>query len=355
MDALLGTMRQLPTAAERDARIAQILQALIERLRVRSGGFWLRDPASNTLELLSAVGDGPDREKVRDWLASSAAESVTPDLLDLALIQGEEHLGSFLFPRPPGPRSVREDFLSERALAQEAVPIILLTRLAEQARQAAAREERSRLAMEIHDTLAQYFAAILLQIGVAERIAPREPAEAWRLIAQAGQLARTAAEEARRSIWSLQPDAETYGDLSRTLARAVRETAAGAPESVEMHVYGDRRPLTPDIGMNLLRIGQEAVNNALRHARASRIRVELTYEATRVRLCVRDDGRGFDPQDEAERERYGLAGMRQRAERIGADLTVNGEPGRGTAVTVSVESVPAPGFAASPDAPSEEK
>src|SRR5579871_4338460 len=98
---------------------------------------------------------------------------------------------------------------------------IQLTRLAEQAQDAAVLEERNRMAREIHDTLAQAFTGIVIQLGVAQRIAKHQPEEAWSLIEPIAELARQGLAEARRSVWALQPESREYSDLARTLPRTI--------------------------------------------------------------------------------------------------------------------------------------
>lgn len=231
----------------------------------------------------------------------------------------------------------------ELARSNEALQTeIRARRQAEQGRQAAVLEERNRLAREIHDTLAQAFTGMLIQLGVARRIASRQPDEAWNLIEHVEELARQGLTAARRSVWALQPEAEEYSDLAHALPRAVAQMTADTPLHGQAFVHGAPRSLPADIGMNLLRIGQEAVSNAIQHAGAQNIFVELTFDVQQVRLCVQDDGQGFDLQRQAEGGGFGLIGMRQRAERIGGQLTIASQPGRGTEVVVAVAAEPPP-------------
>jgi signal transduction histidine kinase len=151
-------------------------------------------------------------------------------------------------------------------------------------------------------------------------------------------------EEARRSVWALQPTASEYSDLAQSLSLAVTQMTADSPVQAEVHICGTPRLLPPDVGMNLLRIGQEAINNVLHHAQAQHIFVELAFETAGVRLCVQDDGQGFDPQNQGEGGGFGLTGMRQRVERLRGSLMVSSKPGQGTevAVTMSIRQESAP-------------
>jgi signal transduction histidine kinase len=110
--------------------------------------------------------------------------------------------------------------------------------------------------------------------------------------------------------------------------------AVGNPTAIGFSLRGEPYPLPNDKALGLLRICQEAVVNALRHAQASKIRVQLTYEPSGVDLCVHDNGRGFDPKAHAGGKGFGLISMRERAERIGARIEISGEPGQGTRLTV---------------------
>jgi signal transduction histidine kinase len=205
-----------------------------------------------------------------------------------------------------------------------------------QNRQAAVLEERNRIAREIHDTLAQIFTGILLQLQVAQRIGGQRPDEAWSLIEHVRKLAQEGLAETRRSVWALQPEAQEYSDLVGALSRITERMNSEAAIHMELHIHGTPQALPPDVGMNLLRIAQEALTNALRHGQARIVWVEVTFDAERVLLCVQDDGQGFDLKHQADGGGFGLIGMGQRAERLGGLLTIASQPGRGTEVAVSV-------------------
>ncbi len=230
---------------------------------------------------------------------------------------------------------IRERTQTEQAARDQ------LAYLAEQSRQAAVLEERNRIAREIHDTLAQAFTGILIQLGVAQRIVKQQPAEAWELVEHVGQLARQGLAEARRSVWALQPLAMEYSNLANTLPPAIEQMTSGTPVCTHISVHGTPRQLPADVGMNLMRIGQEAVNNTLQHARAHQLFVDLTFDADQIRLCLQDDGQGFDLRHREDGGGFGLIGMRQRAERIGGQLTIASQPGRGTEVAVTAPTVAA--------------
>jgi signal transduction histidine kinase len=115
---------------------------------------------------------------------------------------------------------------------------------------------------------------------------------------------------------------------------------AGTTARAEFQLTGAPRPLPATVETNLLRIGQEAMTNAMKHAKASAIRVELAFEPKEIQLRVKDDGCGFDAQGGATAAfgHFGLIGMRERAERLRGRLTVKSHPGEGAEITVTVPS-----------------
>jgi signal transduction histidine kinase len=128
------------------------------------------------------------------------------------------------------------------------------------------------------------------------------------------------------------------GDLARVLADTLQQMTAGTAVQGEVRLQGKLVRLPATLEMNLLRIGQEALTNAIKHAAPQSILIELGYEARRVRLRISDDGRGFDagsPMAESSGT-FGLIGMRERAEQIGGHLTIKSAPGQGTEIEISV-------------------
>jgi signal transduction histidine kinase len=204
-------------------------------------------------------------------------------------------------------------------------------RIAESVKSTAVAEERNRLARDIHDTLAQALALIVMQLQRAEsKLGPawgsaREPLETVR------QLAVEGLAEARRSVSMLRPPITPHG-----LAQAVNEVADLARGyyrgSLEVRVTGAPRALERSVEEELFAIVREALTNAAKHSQAAHIDVEVAYPDERsVRVAVTDDGVGFDP-DQPRTGRYGLVGMSERADRIGAALTLASEPGAGTEI-----------------------
>ncbi len=207
------------------------------------------------------------------------------------------------------------------------------------AEQASILEERNRMAREIHDTLAQSFTGILLQVGAATQIladdrgAPQEHLEMLEMI---DELARTGLAEARRSVAALRPQLLEDSDLQSALHRLLVQMRASTNTNLLYESKGTAYPLPADVENHLLRMGQEALTNAIRYADASEIRVELVYEATRFTLCVKDNGRGFNVGSVPSVGGFGLLGMSERAEQIGAQLSIQSQTGKGTEIVVIV-------------------
>lgn len=212
--------------------------------------------------------------------------------------------------------------------------LLAASRRAEEARREAILDERLRLAREIHDTLAQGFAGVVVQINAAEQVLPKE-AEAWTHLEHARALARRSLEEARRSILALRTGEMRRGDLLESLLTSARGLGEPHGMLVEGAESGARQPLSEAVEEHLLRIGQEAVTNVVRHAAARSARIELAWQAQGVQLVIADDGHGFDT---AERG-FGLRGIEERLREIGGRLELRSGP-QGTTVTSHVPIAP---------------
>jgi signal transduction histidine kinase len=196
--------------------------------------------------------------------------------------------------------------------------------------------ERARVSREIHDTLLQSLAAIGVELEtIASQTEPAQHAlrgELARLRRRAGHTLR----EARDSILELRSTPMQRRPLSDALRDVVRRAGARGSVPVTFHELGRRRSTPGDVDVQLARIAQEAVSNALRYATPSSVTVALTYEPDRVVLSVVDDGCGFEPASvcppASGGEHFGLVTMQERAERAGGRLTVDSRPGGGTRV-----------------------
>jgi PAS domain S-box-containing protein len=205
-----------------------------------------------------------------------------------------------------------------------------------QLEEASVLEERNRMAREIHDTLAQTFTGILIQLEAVSRMSTALPEQAQLGFIQIYDLAQSGLNEARRSVKALRPQLLEQGNLHSAIARLVATMDSSATPAIFYQMVGVPYSLPSDAENNLLRIGQEAANNAIKHANASEIKIELAYKQTQCILRVKDNGRGFTTDGLSTNKGFGLIGMRERAKSIGANLTIQSHPGQGTAVIVAL-------------------
>jgi signal transduction histidine kinase len=194
--------------------------------------------------------------------------------------------------------------------------------------------ERSRIAREIHDTLAQGYVGISVQLEVLAELLRlnRTDAAAKHLDTTRGYV-REGLADARQSIWALRSQDSGETTLPVKLRRMV-EAAGDHTMEARFSIFGAYRPLPPGMEREILRVAQEAIHNVNKHAGANQLSVQLEYGPGDIALEVRDDGRGFKAEKEAESPpgHYGLTGMKERAAAVGGTLEVTSEPGEGTAV-----------------------
>jgi signal transduction histidine kinase len=374
--ALEDTLHNLAAEPGLDTFLGRVLAITAAQFGARWATLWLYDPATDTLRVPLAYSDGqiitPDgaggdalpppvpaadvalwqeavrtrrpvvvtdiandpRVRLRNRLLAEGVQT----LLVVPLVQGDMPVGQVSINSTERRRYRPEDLDLALALAQQVTLAIQLGHLAQRGEDAAVLEERNRMAREIHDTLAQGFTGIVVQLEAAEDTLTTEPDAAQAHLDRARALARDSLAEARRSVWALRPRALEGGDLAGALDLAAQALTAGTPTRAAVHVHGVPRPLPPDLAGHLLRIGQEALTNAVRHAAARQVAIDLTYDPAAVGLRVRDDGRGFDPAAPAPAAGggLGLPGMRERAAGMGGTLTLTSAPGAGTEVRVQV-------------------
>lgn len=217
----------------------------------------------------------------------------------------------------------------------------------QQARHAAALEERSRIARELHDTLEQGLTGLSLQMKALETDLAATPHPARSRLQAARQMLRQSRALARNAIRELRTEAVPA--RLEGLVDGLRRIAAGWNHSgalrIALAIEGEARPLPPGVEHHLLGIGTEAITNAVKHGRAETIRVAVEFRAAEVVLRVEDDGAGFDPAQEWQHTSgcFGLLGMRERAREVRGELRIDSHPGQGTVVLVS-----APALAAAP-------
>jgi signal transduction histidine kinase len=235
---------------------------------------------------------------------------------------------------------------ARRAYLTLTVPVALALenlRLVEQARRAGLIGERQRLAHEIHDTLAQGFASIIMNLEAADAILPGGPSTQaqWHL-GQARLTARESLAEARRLVWALRPRLLEEAPLPEALSRLTEHLSEASSIAAHTTITGSPRLLPPEVEATLFRVAQEALTNVRKHARANRADLTLSYMHDRVALDTRDDGTGFDPDNTGDatgspREAgFGLKTMRERVERLGGTLSIESTPGEGTTLAVEL-------------------
>ncbi len=205
--------------------------------------------------------------------------------------------------------------------------------------------ERGRIAREVHDTLAQGYVGISVQLEVTARLLQTSKEAALNQINQTKELVRSSLAEARSSIWNLRAQGEDAEILPSRLAASAKARQHNGGPSIGVQVRGTYRPLNRKVEDEVLRIAQEAINNAVRHANASHIGVTLTYDSMRLLLQVVDNGIGFQEPAESfvSQGHFGLQGMRERAAGINAEFGVQSEPHKGTTVVLDLKMQQAAG------------
>jgi signal transduction histidine kinase len=230
-----------------------------------------------------------------------------------------------------------EELEIARALATQASLAIQLTRLAKATRQSAVLEERNQLAGEIHDSLAQFFTGISMQLGAAKEVIRAGDNNIISYVERAFDLAQFGLSEARRSAFTLQPTIIEESGLIEALQKLVERS--NIPGRLRCNFRSSGVPedsLPSSVQEELLRIAQEAISNAVRHAKPTVINVNLRCNPPEIVLEVTDNGSGIADSQAASTEGLGFSNMRARAENIGAQLNVRTASGRGTTIVVHV-------------------
>lgn len=228
-----------------------------------------------------------------------------------------------------------EEIELAQALAHQAMLAIQLNEFAEQSRQSAILEERNRMARDIHDTLAQGFTGVIVQLEAADdAISCCRRKEANEHLQRASELARRSLTEARRSVRALRPQALQQENFWEALRGIIKTTTAGTTVHTTFTVTGELRDLPHHWQENLLHIGQEALTNALKYAHSRNFETLLSFNRNELRLEFHDDGDGFELEE--EHDGFGLAGMRERSEQMGGTLNIISARGKGTKIAVTL-------------------
>ena len=374
VEALTYSLDVLATAPAPDKFLGQMLSTMGRLLAAQSVILWLLDESDDSL-VLRAWAEGtnfakadPEHPFVKSplsWkhdrglreLFFSGAPVVCEDLehdpdISLELREYLKAGGTKKFLRIPTlvggrvrgfigirhgerPNYRPEEIELAQALAHQAMLAIQLNEFAEKSRQSAILEERNRMARDIHDTLAQGFTGVIVQLEAADdAIGCSRRKEANEHLQRAAELARRSLSEARRSVHALRPEALQAGNFWDALHGIVKNTTAGTALHTKFELRGRLRDLPPIWQENLLHIGQEALTNALKYAHPRNFETRLTFNTKQLRLELRDDGDGFEIND--RHDGFGLAGMRERVEQMGGNLKIASARGKGTKVVVTL-------------------
>ncbi len=384
-EAIAQTLDVLTATPELDDFLGQILTQVIEQIDADYAHLFLYNAETETLRSHLVVqdntiypGNAPGDPEVfrQDLHASSTAgwrallESSKPITFDTANPESAE----FYWPTTPewhnarghqsatcacmkigdqaigmlGFASCHHASLTEeklefiQALTNQATLAIHLTRLAEQARTNALTDERNRLAREIHDTLAQTFTGISLQLEAVRSLTHQPNATVESLetaqtyIRRARDLARKGLSEARRSVRALRSEALETDDLPNALRKALAQTQRDHGLSTHFRLEGEPIPLPDDLQLNLLRIAQEAITNVLRHAKATQLDLTLRFQTPHIQLRITDNGVGFETSNLLENSGFGLIGIRERAARFYGSFALQSSPTSGTTLKITI-------------------
>ena len=372
VEVMMRSLDVLATEVEPEKLIAELLRTIGQRLSASSVTLWLRNPPDDALRLHLMIENeqevAPDLD--HPYVKNPHAWKRNVQIVEMLFTKGPfacddvEHdvrisaeyrdyltnkgcqrflaLPMFVLGEVRGFISIQhvepgayraEEIELAQALAHHVMMATHGAELAEQRRHAVLLKERTRMARDIHDTLAQGFTGVIVQLDTSiEALRDEEPEAAAKHILRARELARASLSEARRSVHALRPEALEKAAFPDALRATITNTAAGTSLLADFQLKGEPRQLQPDVEENLLRIGQEALTNALKHASATKFLALLSFDSDAVRLELRDNGKGFDT-DSVNGGGIGLIGMRERADQIGATLAVTSKPGKGTRIT----------------------
>jgi signal transduction histidine kinase len=364
--ALSTAMRAVTLGSSLDRVLHQLAASARDLVGARYAAIGIPEPEGDEFarfvtvgmsdELIAELGPLPRTHGMLDAMLVDPSPYRTPDItqdprfrgwwpdahpemrsfLGVPIVSAGDIIGAFyLTDKEAAPDFSPADEDAVVLLASHAAIAIDQARLFEDSRELALVEERSRLARELHDAMSQSLFSLQLAAATASSLLTTDPGAAVEQLAVVRSLSAQVAAELRTTVEGLHPaDLERDG-LAAVLAAQL--TVAGRAHDVPVDLTVDGLPdLEPDVEHQVLRIAQEAVTNALRHAGASRVRVSLGPDdevAGHVALVVVDDGRGFDPSARGLRSRrLGLTSMHERAASLGGALTIESAPRRGTTV-----------------------
>ena len=357
----------LAVAAE--LSVDEVLQRLVEQARELAGaryaalglpdgegGFRRFLTAGMSDELVSTLGPLPRTHGMLGAMLETGASFRSSDIhgdprfrgwwpeghpdmcsfLGVPIVAGGRIIGSFyLTDKESASVFSDEDQALIELLAAHAAIAITNARLYEESHELAMLSERNRLALELHDAVSQKLFSLVLSAEAATMLLDRDPAAARERVARLRVLAQEALDELRALIFELRPPDLDNDGVAGVLRKHVEMLRRQSSVSIDLDVDDLPRELSRD--REMLRVAQEALHNALRHAAATRVTVRLQHRDDRAVLEVADDGRGFDPTAGALRATsLGLTSMEERASRLDGVLTIVSTPGRGTTVRLEV-------------------
>ncbi len=203
--------------------------------------------------------------------------------------------------------------------------------------------ERTRLAQELHDTLEQTMTGIALQLDMVSTQFEKRPDQAQHHLKLARNLMRQSRVDLRQSVWGLRSRTEEQFNLVNALTLSSRQLTSDTGIKVEVETSGEVQLLSEIVEENLLRIGQEAITNAIKHSGATTLKIELQYLPGATVLQIQDNGRGFAPEACAGPKdgHFGLLGIRERTERLGGSVAITSSPGNGACLRIEIPVSPA--------------
>jgi len=371
VNAFTRTVEALAMESETDGLVGHVLRTITDEFDAHSSSVWRKDQASGQVNFEVAFEGGKLLTKsdasiiaVKPYLPikdfwplpqdfRTGKPTVLEDISQVPAFPWRDHLLAqgiitiFCVPmliagQVAGVTGIRftrkrtfrpEEVELAKALANQAMLAMELTRLSAQNRQTAIMAERNRMARDIHDTLAQGFTGVIIQLEAAEEaMCQGRSSNVSAHLEHAGELARESLCEARRSVQALRPRALEGTPLGAALTDLVAKMTSGTTVEAKLAVDGEPRELPPEWENNLLRIGQEVLTNALRHAHPTEFHARLLFDASEISLHLRDNGCGFDPME--RHEGFGLLGIRERTESMGGKFTIASAKGQGASISV---------------------
>jgi len=278
--------------------------------------------------VLENIAEGPDFPWRKHLLAKGVVTILTVPMSIAGAVEGVLGI-RFLAQK----KFRAEEIELAQALANQAMLAMQLAKVSMQSRQAGIASERMRMARDIHDTLAQGFTGVIVQLEAAADAFSRDMAnEAKGHFQKAGDLARESLREARHSVHALRLPALEEQSLVDALRSMAEKLTEGSPVKLAFHCSGVLPLLPREWEENMLRIGQEVLANALRHAQATAFDVVIEVHPAEIDFAFRDNGRGFNPS--GRYDRYGLIGIGERVGQMSGQITINSAHGRGTEVLI---------------------